>query len=141
MTHALLNTRNTVVAALQEQGYDIRGAGMFINGNRYEADICATAPSGEEYHFVIWPQEQPKVATPVKGIEYGPDTPIGVFPTVREQETKAWAELKDVLSGIPAESLYTFFHGDASDRDQLMDDLGMARESWWLLGVLGVEER
>jgi len=139
---ALLNTRNNVVKALQEQGYDIRGAGMFINGDKYEADICANAPSGEEYHIVIWPQEQPDVATPVKGIEYGPDTPTTpTTPTVREQETKAWAELKDILNGIPAEHLYTFFHGDASDRDQLMDDLGMARESWWLLGVLSIEDR
>lgn len=73
MTMALLNVRNQMVKDLEAQGYDIRGAGMFINGDRYEADICATAPSGEEYHVVIWPSD-PVVATPVEGVQYGPDT-------------------------------------------------------------------
>ena len=54
-------------------------------------------------------------------------------------EQKAWKELKQTLDSIPAEGLYTFFHGSVSDRDQLMDDLSNARESWWLLGVLRLD--
>jgi len=55
-------------------------------------------------------------------------------------EKQAWQELKQTLDAIPAEQLSIFFHGDTEERDQLMDDLGLARESWWLLGVLGIEE-
>ncbi len=55
-------------------------------------------------------------------------------------ELQAWVELKLTLDTIPAESLSTFFHGSASERDQLMDDLGLARESWWLLGVLSITD-
>jgi hypothetical protein len=60
--------------------------------------------------------------------------------SMTQGEQKAWRELKGTLDSIPAEGLYTFFHGIATDRDQLMDDLGNARESWWLLGVLSIEE-
>lgn len=56
-------------------------------------------------------------------------------------EQKAWKELKQTLDAIPAEGLYTFFHGTATDRDQLCDDLGIARESWWYLGVLQIEDQ
>ena len=58
-----------------------------------------------------------------------------------EDEQKAWKMLKQTIDAIPAEGLYTFFHGDASERDQLMDDLGLCRENWWYLGVLKIEEQ
>jgi len=61
--------------------------------------------------------------------------------TMEQGEKDAWQELKLTLDSIPAEGLYTFFHGTATDRDQLCDDLGIARESWWLLGVLSIEDR
>ena len=53
-------------------------------------------------------------------------------------ERNAWCELKLTLDTIPADDLSTFFHGSVDERDQLMDRLGLARESWWLLGVLGI---
>lgn len=75
MTIALLNVRNQMVKDLEAQGYDITGAGMFINRDRHEADICATAPSGEQYHIVIWPTAATADrAEPVEGLSYGPDT-------------------------------------------------------------------
>jgi hypothetical protein len=76
MTFALLNIRNQMVKDLEAQGYEITGAGMFINRDRHEADICANAPSGESYHIVIWPSDaQAKDrAEPVEGLSYGPDT-------------------------------------------------------------------
>lgn len=55
-------------------------------------------------------------------------------------EANAWRELKSALDVIPADKLHIFFHGSASERDQLMDDLGLARESWWLLGVLSITD-
>lgn len=61
--------------------------------------------------------------------------------TMTQGEQDAWTELKGTLDTIPAEGLYTFFHGGVSERDQLMDDLGIARESWWLLGVLSIEDQ
>lgn len=61
-------------------------------------------------------------------------------PTVEQQEALAWAELKQTLDAIPAEHLCTFFHGSVDERDQLMDTLGLARESWWLLGVLDITD-
>lgn len=75
-TFPLLNIRNQMVKDLEAQGYDVTGAGMFINRDRHEADICAHAPSGEEYHIVIWPTDkQPEAAgVPIKGLKYGPDT-------------------------------------------------------------------
>ncbi len=60
--------------------------------------------------------------------------------SMAQSEKKAWRELKGTLDSIPAAGLYTFFHGSVSDRDQLMDDLGLARESWWLLGVLSITD-
>ncbi len=76
MTFALLNIRNQMVKDLESQGYEITGAGMFINRDRHEADICANAPSGESYHIIIWPSDGDAKdrAEPVEGLKYGPDT-------------------------------------------------------------------
>jgi len=54
-------------------------------------------------------------------------------------EQKAWGELKQMFDAVPTEGLFTLFYGTASERDQLMDDLGLARESWWMLGVLRLD--
>jgi len=59
-------------------------------------------------------------------------------PTVEQQELKAWTELKQVIGILPAQDLATFFHGTATERDDLMDQHDLARESWWLVGVLRV---
>ncbi len=76
MSLDLLNLRNQMVKDLEAQGYDITGAGMFINRDRHEADICANAPSGESYHIIIWPSDADAKdrAEPVEGLKYGPDT-------------------------------------------------------------------
>lgn len=76
-TFPLLNLRNQIVKDLEAQGYDIRGAGMFINRDRHEADICANAPSGESYHIILWPSDadtKEARAEPIEGLQYGPDT-------------------------------------------------------------------
>lgn len=52
------------------------------------------------------------------------------------EESKAWQELKTAIALIPAEDLPTFFHGTVDERDELMDRLGLCRETWWLVGVL-----
>ena len=52
------------------------------------------------------------------------------------KERAAWKELKDVVAALPIEDLPTFFHGSTTERDDLMDRLGWARETSWLVGVL-----
>ena len=75
-TFALLNLRNQMVKDLESQGYEVTGAGMFINRDRHEADICANAPSGESYHIVLWPSDASPESggEPLEGMRYGPDT-------------------------------------------------------------------
>lgn len=60
------------------------------------------------------------------------------IPTVAEQELKAWMELKQAIGILPASDLATFFHGTVTERDDLMDKHDLARETWWLIGVLRV---
>lgn len=51
-------------------------------------------------------------------------------------ELQAWAEFKQVVAACTPAQLPTLFYGTVSERDNLMDDIGLCRESWWLVDVL-----
>ena len=59
--------------------------------------------------------------------------------TNEQHEYNAWAEVKAMIAAIPPEMQADFWFGDASERDEICDKCGIARESWWLLGVLRID--